>query len=310
MDILQQLSEADSKAAAAKAERERQLQAALDSRKTFVDTTPIATLLDSMYGGQSVKGAQAVQQAAAQQDDVLQELMKEERSGGDALAAAKAAAQQAATQERIALQREGLDLKRAQVAATPAKLTKGQEALDRNFAKTYEEFSASGGYSGAIRNLESLEDAIQTLSQGKGLTGPTVGMFPKGVRDFTNPESAAVQERVEQVVQGSLRQTLGAQFTEKEGMLVIKRAYNPVLSEAENIKRIAAVQKELRGIAEAKAAAAQYFEENGSLVGYKGPSVESLRDQLVAKNRAFEKESSAAAKKTPAQTPAKKNPFR
>lgn len=291
------LAEQERQAAEVKAERERQLQAALGARKDYIDTTPTAAFFDSMYGGQSVKGAQAVNQAAAQQEDLLQGLLKEQRTALDnsGLNAAKLSAADSLNRDRLDLARQSLEIKKEQLANAPAKLTKGQEAVDRAYAKTYEGFVASGGSSSVARQLSSLDDAKALLSQGKGLTGPSVGAVPKDARKFVNPESVAVQEQVEQVVQASMKETLGAQFTEREGQLVINRAYNPALPESENIKRIAAVQKEIQGIADAKAATAKYFEENGTLVGYRGPSVEQLTNKLISGGS----QPSAAPKKNP-----------
>lgn len=285
-DILKAIEEEKAKAAAAKAERDAQLQMLLD-RPTTLDTRAAAGFIDQMYGSNTMAGAKAAAEQAAQEQDLLQTLLKEERtpSSSVGLSTAKLLAQDALNKEKLELAKAGLELKKdtlaAKVATAPTKLTKGQEAVDRTFAKTYEDFYASGGIAGIQRSLGALEDAKAALAKGKGLTGPAVGVIPKGVRDVINPESSAIQEQVEQVVQSSLRQTLGAQFTEKEGQMVIKRAYNPALSEAENIKRIDAVKKEIEGIAAAKAAAAAYFEENGTLAGYKGPRVEDLKNKLL-----------------------------
>jgi len=75
----QQLTDAlaaeQAKRDAVKAEREAQLRMMLENRSALVDTTPTAALFDSLYGGQNVKGALAVQGAAKDQDDVLNKLI-------------------------------------------------------------------------------------------------------------------------------------------------------------------------------------------------------------------------------------------
>ena len=78
-------------------------------------------------------------------------------------------------------------------------------------------------------------------------------------------------------MQRNLRLILGAQFTEKEGQRLIARAYNPSLSEQENAKRVRNLIKQMQSAAEAKASAARYFEENGTLAGWKG-KLPSMRD--------------------------------
>jgi hypothetical protein len=63
---------------------------------------------------------------------------------------------------------------------------------------------------------------------------------------------------------------LGAQFTEKEGERLISRAYNPVLSQPENKKRVDRLIKQIQSAAEAKLEASRYFMAKGTLEGWKG----------------------------------------
>ena len=78
---------------------------------------------------------------------------------------------------------------------------------------------------------------------------------------------------------------MGAQFTEKEGERLIQRAYNPKLSEAENARRIGALADSVQESLEAKRAAAEYFEQNGTLRGYSG----SVRTRLSDIESAFDR---------------------
>lgn len=95
----QQLTDAlaaeQAKRDAVKAEREAQLRMMLENRSALVDTTPTADLFDSLYGGQNVKGALAVQGAAKEQDDELNKLLEEGRKpeSGSGLDAVKMAYQ-------------------------------------------------------------------------------------------------------------------------------------------------------------------------------------------------------------------------
>ena len=69
---------------------------------------------------------------------------------------------------------------------------------------------------------------------------------------------------------------MGAQFTEIEGKMLMDRAYNPLLSQAENAKRVRRLLGEIKSAKQSKEAMARYWKENnGSLVGYTGPSVRS-----------------------------------
>lgn len=160
-------------------------------------------------------------------------------------------------------------------AKPSANLTPGQIATDKKFGQSYEEFAAGGGYASSQKNLEQLQGVIDELKTGKAKTGIVSGA--KSYLPFTKARSS--KESVEEVIQTSLRQILGAQFTEKEGRGVLSRAYNASQKPEENIKRLERLIKQLDAAAQAKEQAGQYFEENGTLKGYKGIHYSSA-DQL------------------------------
>lgn len=162
-----------------------------------------------------------------------------------------------------------------------ANLSKGEEAVDREFAKEFVAFNAAGGYADTDKQLAQLEDVVTQLESGENLTGPLIGRNP--YRDITNPSSINAQELVEEVVQRNLRVILGAQFTEKEGERLISRAYNPKLDEKVNAKRLRALIGQIRGAAQAKQSASDYFRTNGTLKGWEGkmPSLSSFSEEEV-----------------------------
>lgn len=165
--------------------------------------------------------------------------------------------------------------------ALKQKGTPGQQALDRNFAKDYNEFVATGGAADVKKGLTQLREVSDALgTKGNDYTGPIRGMLPDKVRAFTNPEAIDAKNNVEEVVQRNLRLVLGAQFTEKEGQALIKRAYNDQLSPEQNKKRLGRLISQIEQAAEAKARAAEYFEQNGTLQGFKGTLVNSANDFL------------------------------
>lgn len=150
-------------------------------------------------------------------------------------------------------------------------LTPGQEAVDKQFAKDiYTPYVLGGGASDSNKGIEQLEFATEALTTGKPLTGPLIGMMPDFAANFVNPESVNVREAVEEVVQRNLREVLGAQFTEKEGEKLIARAYNPSQSEEVNRERLTRLLNAIKGAAKAKAEAVSYFEENGTMRGFRG----------------------------------------
>jgi hypothetical protein len=148
------------------------------------------------------------------------------------------------------------------------------KAVDESFGKDYVLFK-TGGAQDALKQISQLQDVTQSLSKNSGLTGPMVGMIPNAIRNITNPEAIAMKERVEEVVQRSLRSILGAQFTENEGTRLIARAYNPSQPESENLIRVNRLLEQLKQGYQSKVDASNYFEKNGTLDGWSGklPSI-------------------------------------
>lgn len=203
--------------------------------------------------------------------------------------------------EGLKRKEEELDVKRKQakqkIKDTGLQLSKGQEARDKAFGKDYAEFANAGGYASIRKNLNTLEDVKKRLQEGD-VTGGLVERFaPEGARDAYrrafDQEGQDIKDQIEQVIQQSLRQTLGAQFTEKEAARLIERSYNTALSPEKNIERLDRTIKELDSMARAKEESGRYFEDRGTLAGYKAPLGESKpkkdlskppRDEIVERN--------------------------
>lgn len=169
-------------------------------------------------------------------------------------------------------------VKAAEAAGTSSvSKTPGQEAVDKKFAAEYADFVASGGYADFEKQINQLDEVATKLEESGSLTGWFVGNIPDFIQAGINPEAISARDAVEEVVQRNLRLILGAQFTEKEGQRLIARAYNPRLSEEENAKRVRNLMRQMKSAAEAKASAARYFEENGTLAGWKG-KLPSMKD--------------------------------
>jgi hypothetical protein len=173
------------------------------------------------------------------------------------------------------IMRENLTKPQVQIGE---KLTPAQKKVDEVFAKDYVEFFASGGIADVEKNLSQLKEVKSTLEESDMITGPLIGLMPKGMRQRLLPDSVEAQESVEEVVQRNLRLVLGAQFTEKEGTRLIERAYNPSLDESVNAKRLTRLIDQIGNAAEAKINAAKYYEENGTLKGFQGKTKWGVRD--------------------------------
>lgn len=177
--------------------------------------------------------------------------------------------------ENLRLKEKGLDQKAAQKSEGP---TVGQDALDRAFARTYEEEFLSGKINSAEKNLEQLGTIRNELTTRDDLTGGFTGNLPMSVRRRVAPDSASAQQTVEDVVQQSLKAILGAQFTEKEAEQLIKRAYDPALGEDKNLERVDRLYRTLKKGIEAKKRAGSHFEQAGTMRGFKGTMYGSVSD--------------------------------
>jgi hypothetical protein len=161
------------------------------------------------------------------------------------------------------------------------KLTPGQSKVDEKFADDYVQWTTGGGQDAAAQ-IAQLKPVIQALEEGKLITGVPVAVQPDLLLAMTNPKALQSREQVEEVVQRNLRVILGAQFTEKEGERLIARAFNPKLPPEENAKRLRRLFLQMSSAAEQKNAAAAYFEQNGTLRGFKGktPSVQDFYNAM------------------------------
>lgn len=172
---------------------------------------------------------------------------------------------QTPTQEEI----DRLRAEELRRSVSQPQLTPAQKAVDEKFAEHYVDWNALGGWANAAKQLGALREQSRRL-KNENVTGPIIGMTPNPVLKIVNPNAAAVQQGVEETIQQSLRQTLGAQFTEREGQALIQRTYDPSLPEAENRKRVARLRSQLTLAAAAKNAASKYYEKHGTLQGWKG----------------------------------------
>lgn len=162
----------------------------------------------------------------------------------------------------------------------PIKPSAGDKKLDQEFATEYNDWT-SGGKAAVDKNLESLNEVADMLSGKTGkkpsdyLSGRFAGRLPDILR---TDQSVDTRDRVQQAVMGTLRATLGPQFTEKEGKRIFDLAYNEKLEPAENAKRIIAQVKYLREMRDAKEDKSRFYERRRSLFDYKPSKFEYTPD--------------------------------
>lgn len=155
-------------------------------------------------------------------------------------------------------------------------LSPGRKAVDQAYAPQYVDWRTTGGVDMATQMAQTsraLQDMQGAIERGEELSGPLIGALPRGLAAIVNPQAVDTREQVEEVVQRNLRAVLGAQFAQNEGQQLVSRAYNPQLDTKTNVLRVQKLFESLSQAAQAKEAMAVFFEENGTLMGYRGPTV-------------------------------------
>jgi hypothetical protein len=158
-------------------------------------------------------------------------------------------------------------------AAGVGPLTPAQKAVDTKFSKEYTDFVSAGGSTTITKNLQMLDDAIKIIeTEPDGNTsGKIVGLSDKtGTLSYTHPKAAEAKDLIGGVAQSNLRAVLGGQFAAREGEQLLARAYNTAQPKKDNLNRLRALRKQIEDAAAAKINASQYYEENGTLKGFKG----------------------------------------
>jgi hypothetical protein len=145
-----------------------------------------------------------------------------------------------------------------------------QDAVDRAFGKTYEEYVPGGGASTVRTNLNKLRSVRDMLDIEPNATGPGHKIVPDSILTYFGNKGPAMRDDVYSAVQGTLKAVLGGQYTEREGQGIMSRAFDPNQTPAENKKRLNQAIDQLEGMVKAKEEAINYYEKNGTLRGYKG----------------------------------------
>jgi len=129
-----------------------------------------------------------------------------------------------------------------------------------------------------------LEEKIKILEEGKlNVSGPAIGILGDAAMGALAPDAASFISDIRDIVFQSLREKLGAQFTEREGNRLVNAAFNQYLDESRNVARLQRLYDTIDQAARAKEAAFQYFKENNTISGYDivVPDFQSIMNSLV-----------------------------
>lgn len=229
------------------------------------------------YDKGSTLGAQLFRDAMAERNAEKEKQAMEQRHAAEQALKQKQFEREMGLKERAAAKA----IPGASTTTQNTALTPGRKAADVAFGKEYADWS-SGGLASTQKGLSALESAKEQI-KGGNITGPVRGAVPDVLRAFTNPQSVDVKENIRAAVQNTLKATLGAQFTEKEGERIFNFAYNDRLPAEQNIARLDRLIKEIKQTQEAKQSMADYFEQQGTLTGWQGrpPSISQIGSESL-----------------------------
>jgi hypothetical protein len=163
-------------------------------------------------------------------------------------------------------------------------LTPGQRKLDERFAATAESwFSKDAAQVDA--NIMNLEEKLSIIERGEAdVSGKLIGITPEFLQPFVGQtEAKAFLGDVRDIVFQSLREKLGAQFTEQEGNRLVAAAYDPSLPEELNVKRLRRLLAVVKTMKESKNNMVNIWKNTGTLKNYEPPKATfaNIYDALV-----------------------------
>lgn len=161
------------------------------------------------------------------------------------------------------------EIKRKKRSKAGLDLTPGEEQLDKSFAKDYTKWEG-GEKQQAESNITNLENKIGTVLSGANVSGPAIGFTPDVLKPLIHPEATSFKDEISDIVFQSLRATLGAQFTQREGERLVAATFNDALDESFNIPRLQRLLAKTKAIYVEKQNKADFYSKAGTLKGYVG----------------------------------------
>lgn len=189
--------------------------------------------------------------------------------------------------QQMSLAKEKVETK----TESPKQLTVGEKARDVRFAKEFSEFFDQGGYAGVEANLKSLQTSLDALNKGK--TTQAEGFVPDKVGEVLFPQTADVRTNVTSVLIQGLKDTFGGQLSDGERRAMVESAYVSAADPKANARRVEALRDKILKAAKAKEEAGQYFEQNGTLAGFKGTTNFNIAGESVSVDPSQEKPKSS-----------------
>lgn len=157
---------------------------------------------------------------------------------------------------------------RREASSGPGGLTEGEKAVDKDYAKDYNDFTG-GGAAKAQDAINKLKFYQKQMANDRGLFqsggGPIAGSLPDA---FRTQASIAQRDNIVSAANSALKATFGGQLSDGERKALANEFYNDKLSNEENLKIIDRKITELQNGLSAQVAKAKHYEKNRTLKGF------------------------------------------
>ena len=140
----------------------------------------------------------------------------------------------------------------------------------KNAEEIYNEYGLKGGGEIVAGNIKRLDSAMEVLKRTPNFTGPKFEFMPDAWIKTFYPDVWEAKQAVELVIQPTLKETLGAQMSEQEGVRVFDRSTALALPPEANYRKWSLLAKQVKAVHEAKMSVVRYIQKNGSMEGFIG----------------------------------------
>jgi hypothetical protein len=155
-------------------------------------------------------------------------------------------------------------------AATGAKPSKAQEAVDRNYGDRYNSWTEKGR-NNAANAIAKLESLAAEMEADKGLLQSGGGRIAAELPDFARSRDAIRRrDDTRNAANTTLKELFGGQLSDAEREAAAKEYYNDALDNEANAKILRRKIDELKSNMRAQEEKAKYFEREGTLMGFQG----------------------------------------
>jgi len=182
--------------------------------------------------------------------------------------------------EKILVDKSGNVIRKDQVGIKPVDTVPHKVAVaqavtsaterTKNAEKIYEEYGLKGGGEIVAGNIKRLDSAMEVLKRTPDFTGPKFEFMPDAAIKAFYPDVWEAKQAVELVIQPTLKETLGAQMSEQEGVRVFDRSTALALPPEANYRKWSLLAKQVKAVHEAKMSVVRYIQKNGSMEGFIG----------------------------------------